>query len=102
MVAEDVRWMMDKLPNLSPHFVTTPIALAAVGVVAVIFLALLGASWYAYVLVILILVLIFAAIIKFPQRRMEAVDAEGAEPRSGDAGSQEGVHRPWWRRVFGG
>jgi hypothetical protein len=29
-------------------------------------------------------------------------EPERAEPPSGTAGSQEGVHRPWWRRVFGG
>jgi hypothetical protein len=26
---------------------------------------------------------------------------EGTEPRSGAPGPQEGVQRPWWRRVFG-
>lgn len=29
-------------------------------------------------------------------------EPERAEPRSGTAGSQEGMRRPWWRRVFGG
>jgi hypothetical protein len=29
-------------------------------------------------------------------------EPERAEPRSGTVGSQEGAHRPWWRRVFGG
>ena len=28
--------------------------------------------------------------------------SEGAEPRPGTEESQEGVQRPWWRRVFGG
>jgi hypothetical protein len=27
---------------------------------------------------------------------------ERAEPRSDSPGTQEGVRRPWWRRVFGG
>jgi len=27
--------------------------------------------------------------------------SEGAEPRSHAPGAQEGVQRPWWRRVFG-
>ncbi len=29
-------------------------------------------------------------------------DLERAEPRSGAGGPQEGVERPWWRRMFGG
>ncbi len=29
-------------------------------------------------------------------------EPEGTQPRSGTPGSQEGVQRPWWRRVFGG
>ncbi len=28
--------------------------------------------------------------------------SEGAAPRPGTEGSQEGVQRPWWRRMFGG
>ena len=28
--------------------------------------------------------------------------AEGVTPRPGTTGAQEGVQRPWWRRVFGG
>jgi len=28
--------------------------------------------------------------------------SEDAEPRPDTEGSQEGVRRPWWRRVFGG
>ncbi len=28
-------------------------------------------------------------------------EPEGAEPRSGTPGPQEGARRPWWRRVFG-
>jgi hypothetical protein len=28
-------------------------------------------------------------------------EPERAEPRSYAAGPQEGVQRPWWRRVFG-
>jgi hypothetical protein len=28
--------------------------------------------------------------------------AERAEPHSATVGAQEGVQRPWWRRVFGG
>jgi hypothetical protein len=27
---------------------------------------------------------------------------KGSEPRSAATGAQEGVRRPWWRRVFGG
>ena len=63
--------MMDKLPNLSPHLVTHPVALAAVGVIAVIFLSALGASWYAYLIVFLILIAVFAALIRYPHLRME-------------------------------
>ena len=29
-------------------------------------------------------------------------EPERAEPRPATVGSQEGVQRPWWRRVFGG
>jgi hypothetical protein len=29
-------------------------------------------------------------------------EPESAEPRSDAPGAQEGVRRPWWRRVFGG
>jgi len=29
-------------------------------------------------------------------------EPERAEPRSNAPGAQEGVRRPWWRRVFGG
>jgi hypothetical protein len=29
-------------------------------------------------------------------------EPEGAEPRPDTPGTQEGVRRPWWRRVFGG
>ena len=32
------------------------------------------------------------------ERRQE----RGEEPRSHAPGAQEGVRRPWWRRVFGG
>ena len=35
-----------------------------------------------------------------PQMAEEA--PEGAEPRPGTGEAQEGVQRPWWRRVFGG
>jgi predicted ArsR family transcriptional regulator len=28
--------------------------------------------------------------------------AEGSEPHSDAPGAQEGVRRPWWRRMFGG
>jgi hypothetical protein len=68
---KDVRGIMEKLPNFSPHLITHPVALAALGVVAVIILAIVGASWYAYGLVVLILVAVFASLIKFPQLRME-------------------------------
>src|SRR5215210_6859805 len=42
-----------------------------------------------------------------PQEATEAPEtveetSEGAEPRSATGASQEGVQRPWWRRVFGG
>ena len=29
-------------------------------------------------------------------------EPERAEPRPDASGAQEGVHRPWWKRVFGG
>lgn len=34
----------------------------------------------------------------------ETVDEQQGrgQPRSGTAGSQEGMRKPWWRRVFGG
>jgi hypothetical protein len=35
-----------------------------------------------------------------PQTVEEA--PERAEPRPATGGAQEGVHRPWWRRMFGG
>jgi len=31
-----------------------------------------------------------------------AEEGDSAEPRPTTAEAQEGVHRPWWRRVFGG
>jgi ABC-type Na+ efflux pump permease subunit len=48
--------------------------------------------------------------IEAPQEASEAPEtaetveeeSEGAEPRSVAPGAQEGVSRPWWRRVFGG
>ncbi len=33
--------------------------------------------------------------------RAAAEASEGAEPHPGTEGSQEGVQRPWWRRVLG-
>jgi hypothetical protein len=35
-----------------------------------------------------------------PQTAQE--EPEGAKPRPDAPGGQEGVRRPWWRRVFGG
>jgi excisionase family DNA binding protein len=42
-----------------------------------------------------------------PQERRESPETveeepERAEPRSGTSEAQEGVQRPWWRRMFGG
>jgi hypothetical protein len=39
-----------------------------------------------------------------PQEAPEsaAEGSEGAEPHPAGPGAQEGVQRPWWRRVFGG
>jgi glutamyl-tRNA reductase len=34
--------------------------------------------------------------------RTDEESPEGVEPRSGTSEAQEGVQRPWWRRVFGG
>jgi hypothetical protein len=38
-----------------------------------------------------------------PQEASEAAETVGeeAEPRPSTGGAQEGVQRPWWRRVFG-
>jgi hypothetical protein len=33
--------------------------------------------------------------------QMAEEEPERAEPRPDASGAQEGVHRPWWRRVFG-
>jgi len=38
--------------------------------------------------------------IEAPQDAEDAT--EGVEPRPDAPGAQEGVQRPWWRRVFGG
>ena len=42
----------------------------------------------------------------FPEARESPETVEdasgGASPRPGTEGSQEGVQRPWWRRMFGG
>ena len=45
--------------------------------------------------------------IEAPQEASEASETveevpDRAEPQSGVPGPQEGVQRPWWRRVFGG
>lgn len=95
---------MDKLPNFSPHRVTRPVALAALGIVAIIILAWMGAPWYAYGLVILILAAVFVALIKWPHLRMEGEhlynyasgdfsgfrrDASQAEDMSKDAGGSD-------------
>jgi hypothetical protein len=45
--------------------------------------------------------------IEAPQEASEASETveevpDRAEPQSGAPGPQEGVQRPWWRRVFGG
>jgi excisionase family DNA binding protein len=39
-----------------------------------------------------------------PQESSQTVDEEPeeAEPRPATGGAQEGVHRPWWRRMFSG
>lgn len=105
LVEEVVRSMMDKLPNLSPHLVTHPLALAALGLVTVLGLAFIGAPWYAYALVCLILVAAFAAVIKYPHLRMEGSylykyasvfsdfrsDAVQAEVETEGAGGGEGL-----------
>jgi len=45
--------------------------------------------------------------IEAPQEARESPEtveeaSEGREPRPTTGSSQEGVQRPWWRRVFGG
>src|SRR5215208_3384222 len=35
-------------------------------------------------------------------RRLRGGAGEGQEPPPAASGTQEGVQRPWWRRVFGG
>jgi hypothetical protein len=70
-VEEDVRRMMEKLATFRPDRVTTLVALAATGIVAVIVLAIAGAPWYAYGLVMLLLAATFVASIKWPHVRME-------------------------------
>jgi hypothetical protein len=45
--------------------------------------------------------------IEAPQEGSESPETveeepERAEPRSAPGGAQEGVQRPWWRRMFGG
>jgi len=37
-----------------------------------------------------------------PMGELRERSQERDEPRSHDPGPQEGVQRPWWRRVFGG
>jgi hypothetical protein len=45
--------------------------------------------------------------IEAPQEPTEATETaedapERAEPQSDAPGTQEGVRRPWWRKIFGG
>jgi hypothetical protein len=62
--------MMDKLPNLSPHLVTHPVALIAFGLVLVVFLAIVGAPWWAFVLVVAGVVAAIVALGKYPHLRL--------------------------------
>jgi hypothetical protein len=45
-------------------------------------------------------VIITSRLREMPQ--MAAEELKRAEPRSDAPGAQEGVRRPWWRKVFGG
>jgi peptidoglycan/LPS O-acetylase OafA/YrhL len=57
---------MDKIPNLSPHLVTRPVALIAFGLILVVVLAIVGADWWAFALVVVGVVAAIAVLAMTP------------------------------------